>query len=257
MTLSTVRAWLNGNRDYNTGVAIYAINDPDENLLHVLKQGSNAFRAARLQEQLICIYNKLKTDADNNPGDSNHRGIGIPGSDDQGADPEQKNNKKATAGFAGDSKKEQRPVNIALYDACKMEADNAYKKVMNGRAILFKMTEGERWENPNLEHKINDRAPMAIEVVQGFQRVSALYDRAEYVKLHGRLPDVGDPEEVEETEYNHLPDMLVKVNLDNARKALNKLKKKEATPDRIQLMQQHEKNIKKLEIKWRLLQPVK
>lgn len=254
MTLITLRAWLNGNRDYNTGVAIYAINDPDENLLHVLKQGPNAFRAARLQEQLISIYNQLKSDADNNPGDFNRRGTGMPGTDDQGADPQQQDHKKTTAGPAGHGKKEQRPVNVALYDACKLEADNAYKKVMNTRAILFKMTDGEQWENPNQEHKINDRAPLAIEVVQGFQRVSALYDRAEYVKLHGRLPDVGDPEEVEASEYDHSPDALVKLHLDNARKALNKLKKKESSPERIQLMQQHEKNIKKLEIKWRSLQ---
>lgn len=253
MTLNTLRAWLNGKQDYNSGVAIYAINDPDENLLQVLTKGPNAFRAARLKEQLIFIYEKLKAD-DSTTGDNDRRGIDMPGTVYQAGDPQQQEDKKATGRSAGYSKKEQGPVNVALYDACKLEADNAYKKVMNTRAVLFKKTEGERWENPNQEHKINDRAPLAIEVVQGFQRVSALYDRAEYVKLHGRLPDVGDPEDVEDSEYDHLPDALVKCALDNARKALNKLKKKEPSPERIQLMQQHEKNIKKLENKWRSLQ---
>ena len=57
----------------------------------------------------------------------------------------------------------------------------------------------------------------------------------------------------EETEYDNLPDHLVKKTLDNLRKNYNKIKNREQTPERIELLQKHEKNIKKLMAKWDLL----
>ena len=58
--LETIRNWLNGNREYYNGVAIYSQAGTNENLLKVLKQGPNDFRVKRLQEELLALCNELK-----------------------------------------------------------------------------------------------------------------------------------------------------------------------------------------------------
>ncbi|HVX01401.1 MAG TPA: hypothetical protein VHA52_13340, partial [Candidatus Babeliaceae bacterium] len=142
------------------------------------------------------------------------------------------------------------PVNPELYESCKREADIEYKKVMNKRAVLFSMADSEGFEDPNTEAKINDRSKLAIDIVTGYQKISDLYDRVNFVKSHGHLPDQGG---IGEKEYISLPDHLVKLRLDNARKAYNKIKAKERTPKRVVLMQKHEENIKRLEEQWKSL----
>ena len=146
------------------------------------------------------------------------------------------------------------PVNSQLYDACIEEANTEYKKVMNARAILFKKAAADGFLDINKPDLIFDRGQLAIEVLQGWQKVSQLYDRADYVKQHGRLPSA-EADLEDDNDYDVIPDSLVKQRLDNARKAYNKLKKKERTPERIALLQQHEANIKKLKAKWDSLQP--
>jgi len=237
--LETIRAWLNGNREYYTGVAIYSQVGTNEDLLEVLKKGPNDFRTNRLQEDLLTICNQLKSQINENATNS-HAG---------------KNPGPETIRAEAGNKQQSpvRPCNPTLYDACKLAADQQYKKVMNARAVLFNLAAQVNFEDPNTEAKINDRVKLALEVVQGYQLTSQLYDRADYVKLHGRLPDGG--EEIREDEYDHLQDHLVKLRLDNARKAYNKLKIKEATPERIALMQAHAANIEKLENKWNSLKP--
>lgn len=235
--LETLRAWLNGTREYNAGVAIYSQVGTNEKLLDVLKKGPNDFRVKRLQEELLDICNQLKKE--------NGTGTVL-------QSPQQTNENKVVE---KGNRQENRvhPCNETLYAACKLEADQLYKKVMNDRAILFKLTECEKFEDPNLAHKVQDRVKLALDVVTGHQAVSQLYDKADFVKQHGHLPDTGeDPEE----EYDHLPDHLVKLRLDNIRKAYNKLKKKEPNPERIALLQKHESNIEKLETKWLSLKPV-
>ncbi|HVX00351.1 MAG TPA: hypothetical protein VHA52_07950, partial [Candidatus Babeliaceae bacterium] len=140
--------------------------------------------------------------------------------------------------------------NADLYEVARHEADIAYKKVMNARAVLFSLAKCEAWEDPNLPDKINQRAPLAIEVVTAYQKASDLYDRANFVNAYGYLPD---QDHTGQQEYTHLQDHLVKLRLDNARKALNKLKAKETTAERIALIQKHEANIRVLEEKWKAL----
>lgn len=223
--LDTLRAWLNGNRNYCTGVILYSKLGDDKNLLAVLEKGPNDFRVRRLQEELLNICNKMKAkDTGTRPDDP----ISHPNT--QPAD---------------------KPVNEDLYQACKREADQLYKKVMNDRAVLFSLARESDFADPNLPEKIKAREKLAIDVVTGFQKLSQLYDRAAYVAKTGRLPEGDDSAE---TEYNNIPEALVKQQLDNSRKAFNKLKNKEQTPERVALMQKHETNIKKLEEKWRSLQ---
>ena len=137
---------------------------------------------------------------------------------------------------------------------CKNEADLAYKKVMNDRAVLFSLANVDDFTDPNMPAKVQEREKLAIAVVTGFQKVSDLYDTANYVKENGRLPN---SDTSTETEYDNLPDELVKQQLDNCRKAFNKLKSKEQTPVRIELMQKHQENIKKLEARWHSLKPAR
>lgn len=236
--LEPIRAWLNGNRDYYTGVAIYSQAGTNEELLQVLKKGPNDFRTKRLQDELLQLCNELKlqqNDTANSVGGKS---------------------KTTSTGIAKATDQQQtaiRPHNPTLYDACKLEAGLQYKKVMNTRARLFGLAAHSDYVDVNKEDKVFDRVKLALEVVHEYNLVSQLYDRAAYVKTHGRLPT--DQEDNEENEYDHLQDHLVKLRLDNARKAYNKLKAKEQTAERIALLQKHEENIKKLEAKWDSLKP--
>jgi hypothetical protein len=237
--LDTLRAWLNGKRNYFTGVVLYAEVGGDKDLLNVLQKGPNDFRVRRLHEELVLICDKLK----------------------------EKSNAKILRDPTGEKADQERvdqridrhpqnsiPANPDLYAACKSEADLAYKKIMNDRAVLFAMANAsaQDFTDPNMPDKVQARQKLSLDVVIGWQKVSELYDRADYVKVNGRLPETEDHNE---SEYDNIPDSLVKQALDNARKAFNKLNVKEHTPARIELMQRHQINIKKLKDKWHSLKP--
>lgn len=217
-----LRNWLNGPRDYYKGVILLDTAGGDDSLLAVLRKGPNEFRVNRLEKELRQIFESL---------DETPSVVPLP-----------KKEKKAVQA-------DERPKNVELYEACKREADAAYKKVMNMRAVLFNLAKDDDG-TVNLPNKIEEREKLAIDVVLGFQQASHLYDKANYVKGTGRLPETEDNRD---SEYDNLPDSLVKQQLDNARKALSKLKKKEPTPERIELIQKHEENIQKLSAKWHLL----
>ena len=96
-----------------------------------------------------------------------------------------------------------------------------------------------------------------MNVVEGYKEASELYDKAEYVRINGRLPDQPALEPDDESDYDNIPDHMVKQELDNLRKNYNKMKKRPQTPERVVLLQKHEMNIKKLEDKWHSLKPKK
>ncbi len=228
--LETLRAWLNGKKEYFSGVAIYAELGNNAQLLQLFKKGPTPFTTKRLGEELLSICKQLK--------EQNH------GSANPGRDFKKVSNKITAAGTG--QKTDVRPHNSTLYEACQREADQAYKQVMNARAVLFASINPN--EDPNTEDNIKARAPKAIEIVEGFKNVSQLYEQANFVQIHGHLPG-SDPAD-KENEYDALPNHLVKQALDNLRKNYNKMKKREVTPEREAMLLQHEKNIKKLEIKW-------
>lgn len=247
----TLRNWLNSRKDYFQGVAIYEQFNPDEKLLAVLNAGPNEFRQKRLVEELLKIYQKAS------PPSSLQRERGEETSAEKISKKHinvAQNAKDASPQPSPRGEGEATPVNPELYNACLEEANNEYKKVMNARAVLFKKAAPDGYLDINKPDLIKDRGGLAIEVVQGWQKVSELFDRANYVKQHGRLPSSGTDLE-DDNEYDLIPDSLVKQRLDNARKAFNKLKKKERTPERVALLQQHEENIKKLKAKWDSLRP--
>jgi len=258
MMLDLIRQWLNSKKDYDTGVAIYSQNNPDGKLLAVLRNGENDFRRKRLLDEILVIYKNLSAFPAEAiaPGAkkiaSNANKVASAANKIQ--ETEIKYSQKEAKNIPAVAEQEQTPANKELYDACKLAADTEYKKVMNARAVLFKKASPDSFIDVNKPDLIFDRGELAIEILQGWKKVSELYDRAEFVKESGRLPSTPESERPE-NEYEHIPDSLVKQQLDNARKAYNKLKKKTSTPERVALLQKHEANIKKLKEKWDSLQP--
>ena len=235
--LEQLRAWANGKREYYAGVALLAEAGGAAPLLAVLKKGPTAFSIAKLQSELLAICNQLKAKQNENP-----TSISISG-DKPGPI-------KDTEG--GEAITNSTGANPQLYEATRQEALKVYKTAMNDRAILFSQVNALGAEEVNLPHHVASRASLAIAIVCNYNEASRLFDIADHVKQHGRLPD-DIAQSPGQSEYDALPDDKVHTTLDNLRKAYSKLKAKEQTPKRVALMQQHKSNIEKLEVKWRLL----
>ncbi len=246
--LETLRTWLNGNKEYYTGVAIYATLGDNKALLSLFRQGKNAYNSQRLKEELLSICNILKSKL--NTDDTKVR---IPITTPTNTAIKAKIQHTETiyrqehqhGGITS-------PPNEELYNACKREADLVYKEAMNLRAELFALGKAKGYEDINRPDLVQQRSKMAVDVVVLYIKAGKLYDKADYVKKNGRLPNEMEQDD-EENEYNDLPDHLVKKTLDNLRKNYNKMKKRPQVSDRVALLQKHEKSIKKLAEKWDLL----
>ena len=139
-----------------------------------------------------------------------------------------------------------------LYKSCKQEADLLFKAVMNDRAVLFSMVRNlQMLEDANRPDLIEQRRKLSIDVALGYIKVSKLYDRADFVRKNGKLPFSGS--QVIETITADIPNHLVKQNLDNCRKNISKLKKREQTPERIELINKYTIIINELIERWQLL----
>lgn len=263
--LDDLRAWLNGDRDYNAGVLLYAKAGNNEALKKLFAKGKTDYCYERLQAELLKICRQLKQpnakqsdnaepSADAAEGSVHLQRLrptdSIGGQVRQSA-PEARGQENST-----NKNGEVQNPNPALYQVCKAEADKSYKEVMNLRAELFALARPDEFSDPNTPDRIQQRSKLAVKVAEAFKNVSQLYDRADYVRMHGRLPDQGEPDS-EELDPDGLPDHLVKQTLDNLRKNYNKMKKREQTPERVALLQKHEVNIEKLEARWLLLKPAK
>lgn len=233
--LEKLRTWLNGKRDYADGATLYVIFGSNAAYKSLFLKGYSTFSYKLLQEELMKIY-KSSAPQKIEPANSSTPGpqklVSIPVKDDP---PE------LTGEIA------------ELYNAAKKRADIAYKDVMNKRAELFHLTKINGEYDINRPELVRQRCKLAAEVVSGFQHVSHLYDVANRVKVG----DTSDLIAKEENEYDGIPDHLVKISLDNLRKNYNKLVKREQTPERLALIQQHKKNVLKLEERWLLLKPVR
>ncbi len=253
--LDTLKAWLNGTREFNTGAQLYNHLGKDQKLKALFAQGYTLYNNYRLQEELKAICADLKREkkatATTPPvatGDASklkHGYLPKQKAEELNEIISSMNNQVTVITNSIN------PPNPELYKACKAEADALYKEAMNKRAVLFSMVPDNKYEDPNRTDLVASRKDLALEVVRLYNRASELYDRADHVKLHGRLPD---QETVDlEEEIAQLLDHEVKPTLDNARKAYNKLKGKEQTAERLALMQKHEAKIKALEERWHSL----
>ena len=254
--LETLKAWLNGTRDYNTGASIYNLLGTDEKLKALFAEGHSLYNNYRLQEELKTICKNLKKEKNGSAKISKTAKATIKEikPTEEKAD-ELDTMLSAIADTAAAIAKHISPPNPELLKASKVEADKAYKEAMNKRAVLFAMLPTDKYSNHNSQDLVEARRKLCLEVVAGYNHASELYDQADHVKLFGKLPDQKDPGI--EDEVAKLEDFQVKEALNNARKARNKLKDKEQTSDRVVLMQNHDLRIKKLEERWLCLKPRK
>lgn len=248
--LETVRAWLNGNRDYYAGVVIYQQVKGNTALYALFQKGKTDYTKQRLEKELRLCFDELKLkDGQLTNILSSDKGVSVNTTTHRIS---HEQDSKIVTASAANNRSEQNEESL-LYTSAKKSADKQYKALMNKRAQLFALAAVDDFSDVNLPDKIAARQTLAINVVIGYQKVSQLYDKADYVLKHGTLPNDGEPEE--EADYNSIPEELVKQALDNKRKALNKLKKREQTPERIALQALHSTHIKTLEKRWHLLQP--
>ena len=231
----TIRAWLNGNREYFTGTSIFKKCSKDVRLIALLSSGKNAYNEKRLQQEMLQVYTDLK--AQQVPDTII---INIP---------------KKPEKYSAKSQKNIPAPESEIYTGAKNHASKVYKDCMNKRAQLFAMAKVEDWEEENTLARIAERGKLAIEVVMLYNQASKLYDAADFILENGRTP-AEVLTDAEEEPFKHLPDHLIKHTLSNARKALNKLKVKEPTPERLALIAQHTASIQILEKKWHSLNSV-
>lgn len=228
--LQELRNWLNGARQYTAGVKLYAQLGDNAELKSLFAQGQTPYTTKRLQDELLAICNRLKQQATQTPPPAQPQAQQQP-------------------------EKEPAPKYTQLYQEAKILADNAYKQAMNKRAILFSMVDTTSYTDNNTKELVDKRAPLAIDVVKLYNRASILYARADYALQHGRMPE--DDATTGQTDYDHLPDELVKPTLDNLRKNVSNMARREPTPERLAMLAMHRANITKLEARWHLLKPQK
>lgn len=224
-----IQLWLNGNRDYFTGLALLHKAGGDADLVNTLRIGNTPYNTKRLHQLLVDFLNKNQFEL-----------------------PSNKIEPKRISPIIEIPNPNQPSINTALYNASIEEAHNAYKEAMNLRSELFSLCRVEGWEDPNQPNQIQIRSKLAVDVVVKYNYASNLYDKADHVRKTGRLPN-DEENTVTEENYANLPAAMVKQTLDNLRKNFNKIKNKTATAERTALMQKHQANIKILEAKWHLL----
>lgn len=222
--LEVIRTWLNGTKEYYAGVLLFTRAGGNEALANLFKDGPTNYTRQRLYDELLQVYNNLKENAEENAP--------APQQPAAGAKP-----------AAGDY--------TELYEMVKNEADKAYKLAMNKRAVLFALAKPDDYTDVNSHDKITRRSAMAIEVVQLYNKASLLYDRADYALKHGRLPE--DDDGSGQDNYANLPDELLKHTINNLKKNIAKIRKRDQTAERMALLQHHVTDLKKLEARWHLL----
>ncbi len=219
--LDVLRAWLNGKRDFAEGVKIYFKVGENLQKKSLFLKGKTDFSYTLLQEELTEICQQLKAQSS-----APRQSVAPPPAPiaDTNANPE-------------------------LYEACKREADKKYKEAMNIRAVLFNAIPSELSADPNRPDLVLQRKEPALQVMQLYNEASYLYDRANYVKQHGRLPE----DESKQDEETQVHDVMVYYTLTACLKNYNKLKNRSPTPERVRLLQKYVEEIKKLEERWHLL----
>ncbi len=232
--LDTIISWLNGTRDYNMGAAIYNVVGENHAFKKLFSTGYTLYNNFKLQEELQSICNKLKASSKQ----SHTIAVGSK------YNLEEKKFTKTTENS-----------NPELYEVQKNSTNKFYKEVMNKRAVLFSMVPDDQYTNYNTPDLIKAREQLCLEIVEGYNNVSKDYDKLDFIKANGHLPELNNAvKEDVEAFVNNLSDFEVKPMLDNARKAKNKLVIKEQTPERLSLIQAHQQKIILLEKRWHSLQ---
>lgn len=209
-------SWLNSSHDYSQGVKIFFRLSKNDRLKQQFANGKPAEHSEMLFNELRSIFYALK---------------GI----------------KPVATVV--PKKDETPTPVApqpiaknpeLEAVCKLEADKAYKQLMNARALLFALCPIENTPNENSIEAMAQREDLAMSVANLQPVVDDLYNRLRYVQKHGKLPDA-EPTKTDDIPSN--PILLERKRV-NIIKGIHKLKAKEQTPERVALIQESEELLK-------------
>lgn len=214
-----LRNWLNGDRNFQTGAALYCMLGENEAMKKLLKKGKTDYLQERLEQELDQLYDQL---------------FSGPPPSLSGPPP------LIPSGPAI-------PKNQALEEVCNNKATRLYKQMMNDRAILFSLAKTEIHEDPNTPDLIEQRRILALAVCEQNYAVSKAYDELDHVRKYGVLTNSSDSST---NEIPEVPDHLLKHHINNLRKNLGKIRKREQTPERLTLIQKHEQELKELINRW-------
>jgi len=226
--------WLQQRRpDYGAGVALYCALGSNRALKQLMLAGQTTFTSTQLRLELQKLCDALgKQPAPNVPVAKPAGTVKI-------------------AAIAPTATTKPVAPNRALIERCLADANTAYKQMMNKRAVLLALCAVEDWDDVNSLDKVQTRGQLALELLQYNQKVvTPAYDTLEYVQAHGRLPPSQNVPNHVENAYQHLTDAQVKPTIDNLRKNLNKMEKREPTPERLQLIAHHRQQLDKLLQRW-------
>jgi len=220
--MQDLAAWLNSNRDFKTGVQIYLKYGDNQQFVQLLLDGETQYTRTNLFENLKTIYYQLKN------GTSQTNTV------------VKKQHTEVTAPIVPHA--DQKPVIVkahtpktqkgTLYDACKLQADKLYKELMNLRAQLFSLCDINDSKMDNDSKLVLQREKIVLQMMDLQYETDQAYDKLRYVEEHGILPNFKEAKE-EEIPTNPIQLMNFKKNLVSG---INKLKKKEQTPERIALL---------------------
>jgi len=242
MIHKSLKAWLNGTRDYKMGVALFRLCNLNAKLADRFDSGYSLWNYYKLQELLTLEYRNSLQDpvitAVENAGKLIVKLKDI--------------SRDISKNKASDAAIKKIPeFSNEILIAIKKEADFLYKEAMNARATLFHSIPDISVVDGNRQEEIEFRQPLALEGLKKYLNASEVYDRLEEVKNNGLPADVNNNDVVD-----NIPDHEVGRALDNARKAMNKLLRKEQTPERILRINKHKSNIEKLVERWDSLRSI-
>ncbi|HRH60547.1 MAG TPA: hypothetical protein PL045_08250 [Chitinophagaceae bacterium] len=224
--MQQMREWLNGAMPYMQGVMLYQVYGDDEKLKALFKKGPTDFTRPKLRECLLEIYNSYSSTS---------------------SPAEEKNTEEKNIVAVP-----QLPdVDPLVMQACEAAAKRSWKMMMAKRAELFALVRHvPAHEDVNAPDRVKERTGLCYEVHEMARKADEAYDKLAYLREIGRLP--ADEINVAE-EFSFVTDYELKHTIDNLRKAISKLKKKEQTAERVALLQKHNSSLEKLLKRWHSL----
>lgn len=220
--MQDLTAWLNSKRNFKEGVQIYLKYGDNKQFVQLLLDGETQFTRTNLFENLKTIYYALKNGTTQ-------------------ADPVvKKQQAEAATPIVTHTDQTQAPIPAPtpqpqkgeLYNACKRDAGKLYKELMNLRAQLFALCDVNDRKMDDAPDLIQQRQDFVLQLMDLQYETDQAYAKLRNVEEHGTLPTITEatPEEIP---TNPILLLTFKKNLVSG---INKLKKKEQTPERIALL---------------------
>ncbi len=220
--MQDLTAWLNSKRNFKEGVQIYLKYGDNKQFVQLLIDGETEYTRKNLFENLRGIYYTLKNGTTQTD----------PVVKKQQAEVEAPVVTHADQTQVLEMVPAPQPQIGELYNACKREADKLYKELMNLRANLFSLCDVHDHSNDNDTLLVQQREVFVLQLMDLQYETDQAYAKLRYVEEHRTLPTFTEPRP-EEIPTNPILLLTFKKNLVSG---INKLKKKEQTPERIALL---------------------